>query len=50
MNRILRFGAVIFIVASGVFLFATDDTKTFAVLLIIGNLLSLAVHFRDQKA
>lgn len=39
-----------FVVASGVVLFRTDDTKSFAPLLIVGNLLSLAAHFRDQKS
>jgi hypothetical protein len=50
MNRLLRIAAAILIVASGVVLFVTDDTKSFAATLIVGNLLSLAAHFREQKA
>lgn len=50
MSRILRIAAAILILASGVVLFATDNSKLFGMLLIIGNLLSLAAHFRDQRS
>ena len=49
MNRLLRIGAATLIVASGIALFATDSTKVFASLLIVGNLLSLAAHYRAEK-
>jgi len=50
MNRLLRIGAAVFIVASGVALFATDNTRLVASLLIIGNLLSLGAQYRDRQS
>ena len=45
----LKILAALFIVAALITLFAVDNMKVFAVLLILGNLLSLFDHFRKRK-
>lgn len=45
----LRVLAAIFVVAAGVVLFAADQSRTFAALLILGNLLSLTAHFVERR-
>ncbi len=42
----LKILAALFIVAALITLFVVDNIKVFAVLLIVGNLLSLFDHFR----
>ena len=46
----LRVVAAIFIVVAGLVFFATEHTKAFAGLLVIGNLLSLAAHFVERRS
>lgn len=45
----LRIAAVILIVASAVALFASDESKIFATLLILGNLCSLGPHLIERR-
>jgi len=48
--RPLKIAAALFIVASAVMLFAgPNNSKVFAILLIIGNLLSLFAEWRSRR-
>lgn len=49
MTRTLRIIAALFILASGIVFFALDSSKLFALLLIAGNLFSLAAQWRSDR-
>ena len=46
----LRVLAALFLIAAGVLFFATEHTKVFAALLVLGNVLSLAAHFVERPS
>lgn len=49
-STILRIAAALFIAASAVVFFATEQTNVFVALLVLGNLLSLAAHFVERRS